>query len=66
MFLILLKLVFVAIPKSDRKASATAPTAAEQKTNFLPSILGGIFLLAGTALLLKTKVDPIAAEAHRP
>lgn len=54
------------ISSKTRQTSGPVATAAEnRKIRYLPSILGGVFLLAGVALIVKSRVDPKAAAAHR-
>jgi hypothetical protein len=60
-FLILVQFALISIPRRDRQPAQATPEAEDHKTSFLPSVLGGVFLLAGAALILKSKVDLTAA-----
>jgi hypothetical protein len=60
-FLILVQVALISIPRRDRQPAQATPEAEDHKTSFLPSVLGGVFLLAGAALILKSKVDLTAA-----
>jgi hypothetical protein len=63
-FLIVVQIALISIPKHDRKPAQVNPEAEDHKTSYLPSVLGGVFLLAGAALIVKSQVDPTAAEEH--
>jgi hypothetical protein len=67
-FLVILQFALISMPKTDRKASPSAnpPVVAERKIIFLPSVLGGVCILIGATLILRSKADPTEAEAHRP
>jgi hypothetical protein len=62
--LILLQGALVLMPKSGKKPPQDVPVT-EPKRNYLPSILGGVFLLAGAAIILTSKGDS-ATTVHRP
>ena len=65
-FLILVQIALISLPKRDRQPAQVNPEAEDHKTNYLPSVLGGVFLLAGAGLIVKSRVDPTAAEEHHP
>jgi hypothetical protein len=62
-FLILLQGALGLMPKSDKKSPQDVPIT-EHKRNYLPSILGGVFFLAGAAIILKSKDDSTRTEVR--
>jgi hypothetical protein len=65
-FLVVLQIVLISMPQTDRKASPSPnpPVVAERKISFLPSVLGGICILVGAAFILTSKGDTREAGAR--
>ena len=63
----ILQIVLISIPRTDRKASpSNPPGVAEGKISFLPSVLGGVCILVGGALIFTSKTYPEEKEERRP
>ena len=65
-FLILLQFALVYMAKPEKRNAQDAPVVQDRKVIFLPSALGGLFLIFGAVVILKSKTDPKAEEVHRP
>jgi hypothetical protein len=63
-FLILLQFALVYMAKPEKRSAQDTPVVQDRKVNFLPSALGGLFLVAGAVVILKSKADPAAEEVH--
>jgi hypothetical protein len=61
--LVLLQFALVYMAKPEKRSTQDAPVV-DRKANFLPSALGGLFLVAGAVVILKSKTDPTAEEVH--
>lgn len=56
--LVLLQFGLISMPATDRKASPSLSPPVERKIIFLPSVLGGVCVVVGAALVFSSKAHP--------
>jgi Na+(H+)/acetate symporter ActP len=63
---LILQVVLIFVPRTNRIASpSNPPVIAERKVSFLPSVLGGVCILFGAALIFTSKTYPEEEQEPR-